>query len=135
MCCQGRTNLRQKAIRRGRRDIDDRRPLCFARTLRIAWLAALRSALVLIRLVYLFGLLGWGRDALSEAVREINANAGIDQLARARREGLVKIENADPGDEMDLLASCIISAKLAQAGQRQDNPQAGRVVETFVDKL
>jgi hypothetical protein len=80
-------------------------------------------------------LLGWGRDALSEAVREINANAGIDQLARARREGLVKIENADPGDEIDLLASCIISAKLAQAGQRQDNPQSGRVVETFVDKL
>jgi hypothetical protein len=72
---------------------------------------------------------------LSEAVRDISAQAGIDQLARARREGLVKIENADPGDEIDLLASSIVSAKLAQSGQRQDNPQTDRVIETFVDKL
>jgi hypothetical protein len=79
--------------------------------------------------------LRWGRDVLAEPVRDISARAGIDQLARARREGLVKIENADPGDEIDLLASCIVSAQLAQSGQRQDNPQASRVVETFVSKL
>lgn len=72
---------------------------------------------------------------LSGAVRDLNAQADIDQLARARREGLVKIENADPGDEIDLLASCIVSAQLAQAGQWQDNPQASRVIETFVSKL
>jgi hypothetical protein len=54
---------------------------------------------------------------MSETVRDINAQSGIDQLARARREGLVKIENADPGDEMDLLVSCIVSAHLFQTGQ------------------
>lgn len=72
---------------------------------------------------------------MSEVVQGINAQTGIDQLARARREGLVKIENADAGDETELLASCIISAQLAQTGRRQDDPQTHRVVETFVDKL
>jgi hypothetical protein len=48
---------------------------------------------------------------LSEAVRNVSAQAGSDQLARARREGLLKIENADPGDEIDLLVSCLISAR------------------------
>lgn len=79
--------------------------------------------------------LRWGRDILSESVRGLSAQIGIDQLDRARREGLVKIENADPGDEIDLLASCLISARLAQVGQREDDPQAHRVIETFVDKL
>jgi hypothetical protein len=72
---------------------------------------------------------------LSEAVQELAGQAGIDQLARARAKGLVQIENADPGDEMDLLVSCILSAKLAQTGQRQDEPHTNRLVETFVDKL
>lgn len=80
-------------------------------------------------------LLDQGRNMLSGAVRDLSVQAGIDQLARARREGLVKIENADPGDEIDLLASCIVSAQLSQSGQWQDNPQASRVIETFVSKL
>jgi hypothetical protein len=72
---------------------------------------------------------------LPEAARDLKVRAGSDQLARARREGLVQIENADPGDEMDLFVSCIISAHMAQTGQRQDDPYTSRVVETFVDKL
>jgi hypothetical protein len=74
--------------------------------------------------------LGQGRGMLSQAVRDLGAQAGIDQMARARREGLIKVENADPGDEIDLLASCLISAQLAQSGQRQGNPHSDRVVET-----
>jgi hypothetical protein len=72
---------------------------------------------------------------LSEAAERLAAGAGIDQLARARREGLVEIERADPGDEIDLLASCLISAKLHQSGQRQENPHSHRLIETFVDRL
>ena len=59
---------------------------------------------------------------LAETVADLATQAGIDQLARARREGLVEIENVDPGDQIDLLASCIVSAHLAQSDQRQDNP-------------
>lgn len=80
-------------------------------------------------------LLGPGQRMLSEAVRAIGASTGIEQFAHARREGIVQIENADPGGELDLLVSCIVSAKLAQTGQRQDNPHTKRLVETFVDKL
>jgi len=72
---------------------------------------------------------------LSEVVRELADDAGIDQLARARAKGLVQIENADPGDAMDLLVSSILSAKLAQTGERQDDPHTDRIVETFVEKL
>lgn len=72
---------------------------------------------------------------MSASVRELGHEAGIDQLAKARAEGLVKIESADPGDAMDLLVSCIVSAKLAEIGERQDDPHTGRIVETFVEKL
>ena len=72
---------------------------------------------------------------LSEAVQEITDDAGIDQLARARAKGLLQIESADPGDAMDLLVSCILSAKLAQSGDRNEDSHTDRIVETFVDKL
>jgi len=72
---------------------------------------------------------------LSEAVQEITDDAGIDQLARARAKGLLQIENADPGDAMDLLVSCILSAKLAQSSERNEDSHTDRVVQTFVDKL
>ena len=36
---------------------------------------------------------------------------------------------------MDLLVSCILSAKLAQSGERNEDSHADRIVETFVDKL
>lgn len=72
---------------------------------------------------------------LSEAVEEIESNAGIDQLAWARARGMVQIESVDPGDTMDLLVSCILSAKLAQTGQPNDNSHMDRIVETFVEKL
>jgi len=75
------------------------------------------------------------QQVLSDAVQEIGNDAGIDQLTRARARGLVQIENADPGDAMDLLVSCILSAKLAQTGQHNDDSHTDRIVETFVEKL
>jgi hypothetical protein len=72
---------------------------------------------------------------LSEAVQEITEDAGIDQLAHARAKGLLKIENADPGVAMDLLVLCILSAKLTQSGDRNEDSHMDRIVETFVDKL
>jgi len=72
---------------------------------------------------------------VTETVQETIAQAGLDQLDRARREGRVRIESADPGDELDLLVSCIVSAKLAQTGQRQDDPHTDQVAKRFVDKL
>ncbi len=75
------------------------------------------------------------QQVLSKAVRELGHEAGVDQLAQARAKGIVQIESADPGDEMDLLVSCVLSAKLAQTGEKQDDPHANRVVETFVEKL
>jgi hypothetical protein len=72
---------------------------------------------------------------LSQAVQELTDEAGIDQLVRARAKGLLQIESADPGDAMDLLVSCILSAKLAQSGERNEDSHTDRIVETFVDKL
>lgn len=72
---------------------------------------------------------------LADTVREIGNNAGIDQLARARASGIVDIESADPGGAFDLLVSCLLSAKLAESGQRQDEPYTNQIVTTFVDKL
>jgi hypothetical protein len=72
---------------------------------------------------------------LAEAVQEITEDAGVDQLAGARAKGLLRIESADPGDAMDLLVSCIRSAKMAQAGEQNEDSFADRIVETFVDKL
>jgi hypothetical protein len=80
-------------------------------------------------------LLAPGQHELSKMVRDLSGRSGIGQLARARAEGLVRIESADPGDEMDLVISCIVSAKLAQEGGQQDSPHTTRVVGTFVDKL
>jgi hypothetical protein len=72
---------------------------------------------------------------VSEAVREIGDQAGINQLALARAKGLLEIESADPGDEMDLLVSCIRFAKLAETGEPNEDTYMGRIVETFVSKL
>jgi hypothetical protein len=72
---------------------------------------------------------------LAEAVQVITEDAGVDQLARARAKGLLQIESADPGDAMDLLVSCIQSAKLAQSGEPNEDSFADGMVETFVDKL
>lgn len=72
---------------------------------------------------------------LSEAVQEITDEAGIEQLARARAKGLLQIESADPGDAMDLLVSCILSAKLKETGEGNGDSHTDRIVETFVDKL
>jgi hypothetical protein len=72
---------------------------------------------------------------LTDTVKEIGDSAGIDQLAVARAKGLVQIENADPGDAMDLLVACLFAAKLAETGERADSPHTDRIVETFVEKL
>lgn len=72
---------------------------------------------------------------LADAVKEIGDSAGIDQLAVARAKGLVQIENADPGDAMDLLVACLFAAKLAETGERADDSHTNRIVETFVEKL
>ena len=75
------------------------------------------------------------QQEMSQSVRELGHEAGIDQLAKARSKGIVKIESADPGDAMDLLVSCIVSAKLAEIGERQEDPHTDRIVESFVEKL
>jgi hypothetical protein len=75
------------------------------------------------------------RDRLRTSVEEICRNAGIDQLAQARAKGLVRIDNFDSGDAVDLLAYCVISAKLAETGQRPEARYTDRLVEMFVSKL
>lgn len=72
---------------------------------------------------------------LADAAREIGDHAGIDQLARARSKGLVDIESADPGDALDLLVWCVLSATLAQRGQRLDDTYSAQIVHKFVEKL
>lgn len=75
------------------------------------------------------------QQQLSNAVQGIGHEAGIDELAKARAKGIVQIENADPGDAVELIAACIASAKLAETGERQDDAYTTRIVMTFVQKL
>jgi hypothetical protein len=75
------------------------------------------------------------QQELSGVIRTMGSEAGIDQLDKARAKGIVQVENIDPGDALDLLVSCIVSAKLAEKGQRQDDPHTDRIVDTFLEKL
>jgi len=72
---------------------------------------------------------------MGEAIRDLSAQADLDQLEKARSKGLVEIDSTDPGTAVDLLAACVISAKVAQRGERQSSEYVGRIVETFVGKL
>jgi hypothetical protein len=72
---------------------------------------------------------------LADTVRDMKAQIGVDQLAAARSKGLVQIEKADPGDALDLLVSCVTAAKLAESGQRHDDPYTNRIADDFVGKL
>jgi hypothetical protein len=75
------------------------------------------------------------QQPLSDAVEEIRQKAHIDELAKARAKGIVQIENADPGDAMDMLVACIVSAKLAGSGEQHDDSHFAEIVVTFVQKL
>lgn len=75
------------------------------------------------------------QQLIADAVRDMRTQIGIDQLAAARAKGLVQIENADPGDELDLLVSSVTAAKLAETGQRRDDPHTNRIADDFVGKL
>lgn len=68
-------------------------------------------------------------------MEEIRQKAHIDELAKARAKGIVEIENADPGDAMDMLVACIVSAKLAETGEQHDDAHFAEIVVTFVQKL
>ena len=54
-------------------------------------------------------------DDITHAIEEIRSSTGVDQLSRARGLGLVSIEHVDLGDELDLIASCIVSAQFRAA--------------------
>ena len=72
---------------------------------------------------------------MGEAIRDLSIQADLDQLEQARSKGLVEIDSTDPGNAVDLLAACVISAKVAERGERQSSEYVGRIVETFVGKL
>jgi len=78
------------------------------------------------------------QQELSDAVKSIGHEAGIDELAKARAKGILQIENADPGNAIDLLVDCIVAAKRAETGQQHDDSHIThitRLVTTFVQKL
>jgi hypothetical protein len=72
---------------------------------------------------------------LTDVLEALVADAGVDQLARARAKGLVHIESVDPGDALDLIAACVISARLHELGRPSHSSHMDRVIETFVDRL
>jgi hypothetical protein len=79
--------------------------------------------------------LGPARALLADAVDGIARRSGVAELSRARSDGLLKVQSLDPGDALDLVASCAISAKLAESGQREESPHTARLVGTYVDRL
>lgn len=74
-------------------------------------------------------------DGVTEAVGLLSGQASMEKLKRARAEGLLKIESANPADASELIADCVISAKLREAGSDRDSELIGRMVATFVSAL
>jgi hypothetical protein len=72
---------------------------------------------------------------MAEAIRDLSVQSGLNQLEQARSKSLVEIDSTDPGHAVDLLAACVISARLAETGAPQSSEYVGRMVETFVGKL
>jgi hypothetical protein len=75
------------------------------------------------------------QETLSAEIATIVRNAEVDQLARARAEGLLKIESANPATTIDLISDVVIAAKLRERGEPTDSGHAERMVATFVGKL
>jgi len=74
-------------------------------------------------------------NELAGVVEGLLENAGFNQLARARKEGMVEFESCDPGDDLDLIASCVIMAKLAETGQTPDEPRMESILDVFFGRL
>lgn len=75
------------------------------------------------------------RSEVSSIAEGALQGAGFHQFARAQAKGLVKFESCDPGDDLDLIASCVIMAKRAETGQALDEPQTNQLLQTFFRKL
>lgn len=72
---------------------------------------------------------------LADAVQELSQKSGAHELTRARSEGLVQIDSAHRGNAVDLVAACVIAAKLAESGRKPTESFAGELVDAFVTKL
>lgn len=75
------------------------------------------------------------QQGIKDVVKDLSIKTGIDQLETARGRRLVDIENADPGDSIDLIVACITAATRADLGEAQDSAYTNRIVDTFVDRL
>ncbi len=75
------------------------------------------------------------RELLTEGVEDLAERSGVTELAAARSKGLLDIQSVDPGDALDLIASCLISAKLAERGENQESPHTNRLVGAYVERL
>jgi hypothetical protein len=75
------------------------------------------------------------RAMLAEGVNNLAECSGVTQLAGATSAGLLSIQSVDPGDAVDLIASCVIGAKLAERGELEEAPHSTQLVRTYVDRL
>jgi hypothetical protein len=75
------------------------------------------------------------QESVARGLDDIADKAGVTQLANARASGLLKIESVDPGTAADLIASCVISARLAEEGKSSDKTHTDQMVNTFLDRL
>ena len=72
---------------------------------------------------------------IAATVTGVLIEAGVDELALARKRHVIEIDRTDSRDTVEFLASCVISAKLAESGEKQGNPQTDQIVASFVKKL
>lgn len=75
------------------------------------------------------------KTQLVDVVSELSSRSALDQLAAARAAGLVEIDSMDPGNAVNLLAWCVIAAKLAERGRQQSSGYVSQMMETFMAKL
>ena len=70
-----------------------------------------------------------------DAVALMRDQSGMSGLDSARARGLVILENADPGDEMELLVSCVASAKAVERGEEPREPHSDQILDRFMQLL
>lgn len=72
---------------------------------------------------------------ITETINGVLMEAGVGELALARQRKLIEIDRTDPRDTVQFLASSVISAKLAESGNKRKNPQTNQIISSFVEKL
>ena len=75
------------------------------------------------------------RQAVSAIAEGALRGAGFSSVRACSGEGVGEVRSCEHGDDLELIASCVIMAKRAETGQPPEEPQMNHILQTFSGKL